>query len=391
MPESWQNWAGNVESEPQRIERPRNEDELVAVVKDAWRAGLGVRVVGTGHSFVPIVATDGCLISLDDDAGFEAFDREALTATVRAGTKLTDVGAPLLENGMALRNMGDIDVQSVAGALGTGTHGTGRTLRNLSSSVAGLRLIDARGERIECSADEEPRIFEMARVSLGVLGVVSAVRLQLAPAYRLHERVWQEDCETCLATLDEKIEKNRHYEFFWYPGPDRCEQKAINPTARDPHPDVEGERIDWSYRILPSVRTLKFFEMEYSVPAESGLECFREIRDMLREKHPEVVWPVEYRTLAADDIPLSTAYQRETVTISVHRDGRKPYADVMNDAEAVFGNFAGRPHWGKLHSRTHAELRVLYPRFDEFCSLRRELDPKGVFLNPFLRSLFEES
>ncbi len=391
MPESWQNWAGNVESEPQRIERPQSEDELVAVVKDASRAGQGVRVVGTGHSFVPIAATDGCLISLDDDTGFESFDRAPLLATVRAGTKLTDVGAPLLENGMAMRNMGDVDVQSVAGALSTGTHGTGHTLRNLPSSIAGLRLIDARGERIECSADEEPRLFEMARVSLGVLGVISAVRLQLVPAYRLHQRAWQEDCETCLATLEEKIEKNRHYEFFWYPGPDRCEQKAINPTARDPHSEVEGERIDWSYRILPSVRALKFVEMEYSVPAESGIECFREIRDMLRQKHPEVVWPVEYRTLAADDIPLSTAYRRETVTISVHRDGRKPYADVMNDAEAVFRNFAGRPHWGKLHSRTHAELRELYPRFDEFCSLRRELDPKGVFLNPFLRSLFEES
>ena len=294
---------------------------------------------------------------------------------------------------MALRNMGDIDVQSVAGALSTGTHGTGRRLRNLSSSIAGLRLIDARGERIECSRDREPQIFEMARVSLGLLGVVSAVRFDLMPAYRLHERVWQEDCETCMATLADKIEKNRHYEFFWYPGADRCEQKALNPTEREPDPldDVEGERIDWSYRILPSVRSVKFFEMEYSVPAESGLECFHEIRQMLREKHPEVVWPVEYRTLAADDIPLSTAYQRETIAISVHRDGRKPYAEVMNDSEAVFRNHAGRPHWGKLHTRTHAELRELYPRLDEFCALRRRLDPDGVFLNPFLRALFEPS
>lgn len=388
MPE-WENWAGNVSSEPRRIERPRDEAGLAAAVASAADAGECVRVVGTGHSFVPIVATDGCLISLDDHAGFESFDRDALTATVRAGTKLTDVGAPLLEQGMALRNMGDIDVQSVAGALSTGTHGTGRTLRNLPGSIAGLRLVDARGEVVECSADLEPRLFEMARVSLGVLGVTSAVRLQLMPAYRLHERVWQEDCEACLATLDEKIEKNRHYEFFWYPGPDRCEQKAINPTEREDDPRAEGERVDWSYRILPSLRKLRFFEMEYSVPAEAGLGCFREIREMLREKHPEVVWPVEYRTLAADDIPLSTAYGRETVTISVHRDGRKPYAEVMDDAEAVFRNHAGRPHWGKLHSRTHGELCDLYPRFEEFCALRRELDPKGVFLNPFLRGLFE--
>ncbi len=391
MSETWANWAGNVESEPRRIVRPRDEDALVEAVRSAAQAGENLRVVGTGHSFVPIVATDGCLVTLDEDIGFESFDAGALTATVRAGTKLTDVGAPLLEHGMALRNMGDIDVQSVAGALSTGTHGTGRTLRNLSSAITALRLIDATGERIECSAESEPEIFEFARVSLGALGVLSAVRMQLDPAYRLHERVWQEDCEPVLDALSERIEKNRHYEFFWFPGPDRCEQKAINPTERDADPlaDVEGERIDWSYRILPSVRELKFFEMEYSVPAESGPECFREIRTMLREKHPEVVWPVEYRTLAADDIPLSTAYQRETVTISIHRDGRKDYAAVMDDSEAVFRNFAGRPHWGKLHRRTHSELLELYPRFDEFCELRRRLDPDGVFLNPFLRELFE--
>jgi FAD/FMN-containing dehydrogenase len=386
----WENWAGNVTAKPRRIVRPHDEGELVATVKQAGRSGEPVRVAGTGHSFVPIAATDGCLVSLDDDAGFEDFDSASLQATIRAGTKLTDVGAPLLERGMGLCNMGDVDVQSVAGALSTGTHGTGRTLRNLSSSIVGLRLVDARGELVECSAEREPALFEMARVALGVFGVVSAVRLQLLPAYRLRERVWQEDLEPCLATLDEKIEKNRHYEFFWYPGNDRCDQKAINPTDRDPEVG-ERERVDWSHRILPSVREVRFFEMEYSVPAASGLECFREVRAMLREKHPDVVWPVEYRTLAADDIPLSTAYERETVTISVHSDGRKPYEGVMRDSEAVFRNHAGRPHWGKLHWRTHAELRELYPRFDEFCALRRQRDPDGVFLNPFLRSLFEQA
>ena len=386
----WENWAGSVRCRPARFAEPASEPELQQLVRQAARDGHRVRVVGTGHSFMPLVTTDGVLVSLDRLAGIESSDGDALEAMVWAGTKIRALGEPLLALGMALENQGDVDVQSVGGALGTGTHGTGRTLRNLSSQAVALRLVTADGELVECSAERDPDLFRAARVSLGLLGVTSAVRLRLLPAYRLHERICSADTETCLAELVDRIAENRHFEFFWFPGPDRVEMKTLNPTEAAPNelPDVPGERIGWSCHIISSVRELKFHEMEYSVPAEAGPDCFREVRARIREKHPEVVWPVEFRTLASDDADLSPAEGRETVTISVHQDGRLPFRDFFADVEPIFRSHRGRPHWGKIHTCSAEQLRALYPRWDAFGAVRRGMDPEGRFLNDHLRGLF---
>ncbi len=396
----WRNWSGSVACAPAQFAMPASEAEIATLV--AAPAGSNVRVAGTGHSFTPLCATDGTLISLDGMQGLIAADAAAQTATIWAGTKISQIGAPLLAAGLAMANMGDIDVQALGGAVGTGTHGTGRTLGNISTQVVGLRLVLASGDLLDCSPEREPEIFSAARVSVGALGVLTRITLRVLPAYRLHERTWPATFEECMDQLPRLVEENRHFEFFWSPGEDLCAMKALNPTTEEaiaeerPAPAVPGrmarylgpERIDWSYRIFPSVRSVKFVEMEFSVPAGQGPGCLREIRHLMQMRYPEVVWPVEYRTLKSDDIPLSPAFGRETVTISIHQAAELPYRDFFADAEAIFRNHRGRPHWGKMHWHTARELRDLYPQWDAFLAVRARVDPHGRFLNPYLRDLF---
>lgn len=402
--ETWSNWSGGVTCQPLIMAAPTSEAAVVDLVRRAREGGLVVRVAGTGHSFVPLCATDGVLISLDGLQGIVAADRGGLAATVWAGTKLHQLGEPLVGHGLAMENLGDIDRQSVAGAISTGTHGTGPGLGNISTQVARLRLILASGEIVECSPELEPELFSAARVSLGVLGILSQVTLRALPAYYLHERTWIAPFEACMDDLDNLIGRTRHFEFFWSPQEDACAMKALHPAdpeqsaAPVPMPEAEGrlvryvkpERIDWSYRILPSERNLKFNEMEFAVPAEHGPACMREIRGLMLDRHPDVIWPVEYRTLRADDIPLSPACGRATVTISIHQDAALPYRAFFADAEAIFRHYRGRPHWGKVHWHTARDLRGLYPLWDEFQAVRERVDPVGRFLNPYLRNLLIE-
>jgi FAD/FMN-containing dehydrogenase len=393
----WRNWSGGVACEPSRIVAPHTEAALRAILADADGP---VRVVGSGHSFTPLCATEGTLISLEKLTGVVGTDPAAGTATVWAGTRLSELGEPLLADGLGLANMGDIDRQTLAGAISTGTHGTGRTLGSLSTQVAGLRLVLADGSLLECSEQHEPEVFSAARVSMGTFGVISQVTLRVLPAYRLHERTWPASFDECLEQLPTLVDQTRHFEFFWSPGDDACAMKALNPTdapIREIAPPLSApgrlgryltpQRVDWSHRVFPSERTLLFNEMEFAVPEEAGPDCLRAIRDLMRKQHPEVIWPIEYRTVHADDIPLSPAFDRATVTISIHQAAELPYERFFSDAESVFRDFQGRPHWGKLHAHTARELRPLYPRFDGFRAARERLDPTGRFLSGYLGEL----
>jgi FAD/FMN-containing dehydrogenase len=393
----WQNWSGGVACEPARIVAPGTEAELRAILA---AGDAPVRVVGSGHSFTPLCATDGTLISLEKLTGVVGTDPAAGTATLWAGTRLSEVGEPLLADGLALANMGDIDRQTLAGAISTGTHGTGRTLGNLSTQVAGLRLVLADGSVLECSEHHEPEVFSAARVAMGTFGVISQVTLRVLPAYRLHERTWPASFDACVEQLPTLVDATRHFEFFWSPSDDACAMKALNPTEAPigeiaPPLSAPGrlgryltpERVDWSHRIFPSERTLLFNEMEFAVPEEAGPDCLSAIRDLMRTHYPEIIWPIEYRTLHADDVPLSPAFDRATVTISIHQAAELPYERFFSDAEFVFRQFHGRPHWGKLHHYAASQLRALYPRFDVFGAVRERLDPTGRFLSGYLRDL----
>jgi len=348
--------------------------------------------VGTGHSFVPLCATNDLLISLDNLQGLLSASTVDQTATFWAGTKLHAVGDPLWEEGLAMANMGDIDRQSIGGAIGTGTHGTGPTLGNISTQIAALRLLMATGDLVDCSPTQEPEIFRAAQLSLGALGIITQVTLHCLPAYELHEQTWVAPFDQCVAALDQHIAATRHFEFFWVPGEDVCAMKALDPVApgvtggeaalsKDPvvvpstlSPRlaryVQSPRTDRAYRIFPSVRDRKFNESEFALPAASGLECLHEIRALMQRRYQDIAWPIEYRTVAADKIPLSPAYGRESVTISVHQAANLPYQPFFADVEAIFRNHRGRPHWGKIHTHRARDLEATYPKWAAFQAVR---------------------
>ncbi|MBV9523028.1 MAG: FAD-binding protein [Alphaproteobacteria bacterium] len=335
---AWSNWSGGVRCRPRRVVAPADEAEIAALIAVAGRAGETLRVAGAGHSFTPLVATEGTILDLARLAGIRAIDPPARQATIRAGTRICDLGEPLRRAGLGLANQGDVDVQAIGGAIGTGTHGTGRALGSLSTQLAGLRLITAEGDALDVTADSDPELFDAARVAMGMLGVATELRFDLLPAYRLHERTWLAPVEDCLAEIDRHIAENRHFEFFWRPQHGFCDMKTLNPTAAPTDaaagrvrparsyasPAADGrvdlslvhERIDDSFRIFPSIRNRRFNEMEFAVPAEAGPACFREIRALMQDRYPEIdTWPIEYRTQAADAIFLSPAYGRASVAI----------------------------------------------------------------------------
>jgi len=399
--ETWTNWSGLVHSRPSQIARPASEAEIIALVRAAAEAGQTVRVAGSGHSFTALCETSDLLLSLEHLRGIEWTDASAQQASILSGSKIKDLGAPLAAAGLALENQGDVDVQAIAGAVSTGTHGTGPQLGSISTQVVGMRIVTDGGNAIDCSVDTDEEVFRAAQVSLGALGVITAVRLRLLPLYRLHERVRRQPIQDCLDQLDAQIAQNRHFEFFWYPADDAAFTKTLNPTEAPAVPltvaaptsgaglsSAETDRVAESWQIFPTVRENRFNEMEFAVPAERGVECFLEVRDLIRRKHTDITWPIEFRTQAADNVFLSPAFGRATVAISIHQAATLPHEAFFADAEAIFRRHQGRPHWGKLHSLRRADLAVLYPDWERFHAVRRQLDPHGRFLNAHLRRLF---
>lgn len=385
----WRNWSGLVTCSPSEIAQPASEAEVARLVQQAAGQGRGVRVCGSGHSFQPLCATKDLLISLDQLRGIESVDAAAGEATILAGTKLHELGEPLAAHGLALENQGDVDVQALAGAVSTGTHGTGRGLGSISTQVVGLRLVAGDGSLREIQLRDDPLALRALAVSLGACGVLTAIRMRLLPAYRLHERTWREPIAECVNRLEERIRATRHFEFFWYPQTDEAFCKSLQPTSAEPSPleGREGERIDHNYRVFPTPRNVRFNEMEFAVPEEAGLACFGVIRQLMRKRHANVTWPVEYRTVSGDELDLSPNYGRATIAISIHQAADLPHEAFFADAEPIFRAHGGRPHWGKLHSLRAAELAPLYPRWQHFASVRERFDPQGVFLNEHLRRI----
>jgi FAD/FMN-containing dehydrogenase len=401
----WSNWAGNVVAAPARRIAPAGETELARALRQTDTSA--VRIAGSGHSFTPLCATEGLLVELDQLQGIVAIDAGRGRATVRAGTPLWALGAELHDAGLALENLGDIDRQTVAGAVATGTHGTGSRYGSLATQVTALRLLTVAGEALdlerarepaapsETTVDDDADRFSGAVVALGALGVVTRLTLRVVPAYRLHERMWKAPYEEADAELDERFAGHDHFEVFDFPQRERAALKSLDETDEEVDTTLpydasrfEGERIDWSWRVFPSARNLRFVEMEYSVPLDAGRACWRALRTRLREHHPTVTWPLEIRRVAADALWLSPAYQRDAITISVHQGAGLPYRELFADAESILRDHGGRPHWGKLHDLGHRELAELYPRWEDFARLRRELDPTGRLLNEHLRRLF---
>lgn len=433
---TWQNWARTARATPRRVQHPRDLGELVAAVRQGSRDGLGVRAVGGGHSFTPVAVTEGVQIRLD---AFDAFERVAPRpdgtshVTVGAGIRLGALNTLLAEHGLAMRNLGDIDKQSIAGAISTGTHGTGALLGGLATQVVGARLVTATGDVVETSPTRHPELFELARLGLGSVGVLAAVTLEVVPAYRLEAREEPWPLEDVLERLDGPdglVEGNDHFEFYWFPHTRRALTKRNNRVpdhdVRPLHPVrgwVDDELLSNalfsvangiatlapsttasinefaaralssrrytapSAEVFVSPRRVRFREMEYAIPREDLVPVLREIDAWIEGSGERVPFPVEVRFAAADDLWLSTAHGRETAYVAVHQYLRLPFARYFAAVERIVAQVGGRPHWGKMHWLEAERLGELYPRFADAQRVRAEADPEGVFSNPYLDRL----
>lgn len=404
MTRSFVNWSGNLRFTPAEFAEPGDEDAVRAVVLRAREAGATIRPVGSGHSSSPLVRTDGILLSLNRLSG--VLHNDGKRATVWAGTRLRALGEGLYDAGLAMENLGDVDYQSIAGATATGTHGTGLGFGALSTQVTGVRLVTGTGETLDVSADRNPELLPAARLSLGALGVVTRVTLDVQPRYELRRRAWCAPVDWTLDHLAELQHTNRNMDFYWYPRSDLTQVRTLNraddhaperpwamPRVPYSQPWCEPRelKLGAAHRTIPRRRVLRFEEIEYLLPSEAFPACFGEIRRRILDRHRRNVgWRVLVRTIADDDIWLSSAYGRATTAIACLQNASLPYEEYFRDVEAVFRQYGGRPHWGKKHWLTARELRPLYPRWDDFQAVRRRLDPDGVFLSPDLARLLEE-
>jgi FAD/FMN-containing dehydrogenase len=386
----WSNWSQAVKATPKNFETPDTHDALVKLVRKAAAKKQTVRVAGSGHSFVPLCPSEHLMLSLDNLQGIEDIDTANLRAKVKAGSKLFKIGEPLYNAGISLPNQGDIDRQALAGAIGTGTHGTGKDLPNMSNFAVGFTLLTGTGDEIECSASKNTEIFKAAQVSFGSLGIMTSITIQGDPAYKLRENNWTVEYADCMENLDDHIANNRNFEFFFTAKNDRCSMKTLGVTTDADEEYNDGQRIGPAYIVYPNARNAKFNEIEFALPKENGPECIAEIRELIRTEYDGLAWPIEYRTVKADDIPLSPHNGRESVAISCHQSYRRPHEEFFKNCQSIYQNHNGRPHWGKMHWLSASEIQGLYPEWDRFQKIRKELDPNGIFMNDFVRKILIE-
>jgi len=421
----FRNWAGNQVCLPMRQHQPNSSASVSAIVARAQLDGHTVKAVGSGHSFTAAACTTGHLVALDRMKRVESVDLERGRVTVQAGITLAELNEELAAVGLAMPNLGDIAYQTVAGAIGTATHGTGLQLGNLATTVVGMELVDGNGDIVWCDEDTNPELLAVARVGIGALGIVTKVTLQCVPAFNLHVAESVEVLDDLLDGFAEHAEANDHFEFFWVPGTRRAMVKRNNRTDAPAQPESKadyfvnkivsenlafgalcrigrrwptavpkvakllstaaGERelVDRSDRVFASPRLVKFCEMEYGIPIEALPEAFRRVRAFAATLGEPILFPIECRVSAADDIPLSTGFGRTNAWIAVHRYQGVDYTNYFQGVEAIMNDYDGRPHWGKLHFQDAASLAPRYPEWDRFIDTRAKLDPTGVFANAY--------
>ncbi|CAN5262644.1 D-arabinono-1,4-lactone oxidase [soil metagenome] len=415
---SWSNWSGSVASTA-AVVRPKDEAELAAIVRDAST----VRAVGAGHSFMPLCASDGQIVSLQDMAGTMIVAQDRKTARIPAGWSIKRLTAALWAEGLALANQGDVNPQSLAGAMATGTHGTGRDLGNLATFARGFRLVGADGEPRWCDATTEPDLFQSQRLSLGLFGIATEIDCAVVPAYHLEERIEKRPWGEVRERFDELVEQRRHVEFWLFPHADFAILKTLEPCAPCEPPastsDIEektfrrlldvgafvpalipalqrimmktnmnGGRQGPAHAIFPSDRTIRFEEMEYELPRANGLAALDEVVGWIRRKRLPVAFPFEFRVVAGDDIWLSPMNAGPVAAISMHQYARMPWQELFAEAEAIFRADGGRPHWAKRHTLSRDDVDRLYPMAERYRAVRRTVDPTGKFLNQHMRELF---
>ncbi len=418
---AWSNWSASVQAAPRKIARPETLQALQRRVVEADK----VRVAGAGHSFMPLCETDGLLLDLSALEGDIEVAPDRKTAWAPAGWSLKRLTRALWDLGLSLPNQGDVNPQALAGALATGTHGTGRDLGSLSTFAHAYRLVLADGSAVEVDRGRDPELFEAQRLALGLLGVVTAARIDVLPAFKLEERIVKRPLAEVMETFDALAASHRHVEFFVFPYADQAILKTLHPieaedTPRPAKPSNEEaifqalcdlgarapvlipslqrimtraaspqHRIGPAWRVFPSERNVRFEEMEYEVPRAAGLEALKAVTDWIRRRRLPVAFPFEFRWCAGDDIWLSPFNRGPGASVSMHQYAPMPWRELFAEAEAIFRDHGGRPHWAKRHTLSRAEVDALYPAAERFRAQRRRVDPSGKFLNGHLAALFE--
>ena len=419
----WRNWAGDQVCRPAAIEHPATRDEVAAAVRRARERGDAVKVAGAGHSFTEAALTEGTMLVLDRLARVIESDRASGLVKVEAGITLRELNRHLDELGLAMPNLGDIDVQTLAGAISTATHGTGASYPNISAQVEAIELVTGDGEVRELTAGDG--LLRAARVGLGAVGAITAVTLRTVPAFTMRRVDEPRTLAEVLASLAELIEREEHFEFFVFPCGGTALTIARNRTADPPRPrgplaawanDIllenyllellaragrrfparnrdlarlatrllsRTEKVVRSHEAFASERRVRFTEMEYAIPRERGAEAVRRVLELIGGRGIEVFFPIEFRVAAADDAFLSPAFERPSAYVAVHQFERMPWRSYFEEVERIMRSLDGRPHWGKRHSQTAATLEPLYPRWADFQRARAELDPAGTFRNAY--------
>jgi L-gulonolactone oxidase len=427
---AWRNWAGNQQAVAAAVRHPASTDEVADAVRTATADGRTVKPIGSGHSFTATAATTGVRLELDRLTGIVAVDPAAKLVRVRGGTRLSALNTELAGHGLAMPNLGDIDVQTLTGALATGTHGTGAGYGCLSTFVEALEIVTGTGPVLRCSASENPALFEAARVGVGAIGVITEVTLRCVDAFILHADERPEPLANVLATIDERVTKNDHFEFYWMPYTEKTLTKSNNRVPADDRPRskfsawfnddlLENTVIggicrlcraapaltptllratasafsarDYTERsdlVFTSPRRVRFVEMEYGVPREALPQALAGLRRVIDTLPVKVALPVEVRFTAADDVWLSHGYGRDNAYVAIHQFQGMPYEQYLKGFEAICMDLGGRPHWGKMHYRTAQTLRPAYPRFDDFLAVREAHDPQRVFANAYTTQVF---
>ena len=424
----WSNWAGNQQTGSVLVSKPQTESELQQVVQNAQTSGRRVKAVGSGHSFTAIAVAEEVLVDLSKYDEILAIDKINQTVTVQSGIQLSKLNQVLHENSLAMQNLGDIAYQTIAGAISTSTHGTGAKFTGIANQVVALRVVLADSSIVECSANLNAELFSCARVGLGAIGLISTVTLKVVPAFNLAVIEEPMRVDDVLQNLDLHVDSNDHFEFFWVPHTGWALTKRnnrnnlpIEPMSKMSHwysktlmenyafgavcmlgkarPSLipklakalpssgRNEYSDASHKVFASKRIIKFYEMEYAIPREACAEALNRVRRMVTDSGFFLNFPVEVRFTAPDEIPLSTASNRESAYIAVHIYKGMNYVPYFTEVESIMNSYQGRPHWGKLHFQNASTLASRYPQWDVFQSVRNQVDPKRMFSNQYLETV----
>lgn len=429
----WQNWSGSVHCNVNQIYAPSTVEELIAIVQQTKYHNKTIRVVGRGHSFTPLVATGDMIISVEHLRGVEEVDKATNTVSVWGGTTLKELSETLAGQGYAMENMGDINLQTIAGAISTGTHGTGAHLGNIPTQITGITLMTATGELENVHSHSNQELLQAAQISLGLLGIIIKVEIKVQPQYSLLAHSYRLSFEDCLSQLDALKTLNRNFEFYWFPYTETIQVKTMNrwddnktiPSRTKQNNMIKklviengllwvmseaskrlpktykavsalsamgvpvGSEVNTSHLLYATPRLVKFQEMEYAIPEETLPQVLQEIKYLIKRKRCKVHFPIECRFVKQDNIWLSPSYGRNSAYVAVHMYKGMPFNEYFSIVEEVFRKYGGRPHWGKMHTRPYQELQELYPKLPHFLDIRRRLDPAGVFMNDYLRDLFQ--